>query len=187
MRLFIAINLPAAERRAIGEATALLRDAPARVSWVREDCLHLTMKFLGEQPPEAVGALRGALGGAAARSRTPVLRLGGVCAFPNLRAPRVVWLGVGHDAKLELLHHDVESACAVLGYEIDGRPFRPHITLGRLKSPLPRDGARALAEATRRVAYASTVTAQSVDIMASELSAAGPRYTVLAALPLGSD
>ena len=60
MRLFIAINLPQSERQAIHHATAPLRDAARSVTWVAPECIHLTMKFLGEQPPEAVASIRAA-------------------------------------------------------------------------------------------------------------------------------
>src|ERR687893_71978 len=129
-RLFLAINLPVSERRAIREATAAVRAAGQHVSWVAEESLHITLKFLGEQPAASVEDLRATLAGVAARCPPLTLRLGGVGAFPSLRAPRVVWLGVEREPQLELLHHDVEIACASLGHELDGRAFRPHVTLG---------------------------------------------------------
>ena len=60
-RIFLAINLPAAERRAIHDATSPLREAAAGVAWVAEEKLHLTLKFLGGLPAASVDALRGAL------------------------------------------------------------------------------------------------------------------------------
>jgi RNA 2',3'-cyclic 3'-phosphodiesterase len=185
VRIFLAINLPPGERRAIRGATAPMREAARGISWVDEDNLHLTMKFFGEQPEEAVPPLRDALAGAVRDADAPELALGGLGAFPNLRAPRVVWLGVGADPRLELLHHDVERACAALGYEVEGRAFRPHVTLGRVRERLSGEAARALAAAAREVRYASTVRARSLDLMASRLGAQGARYTVLAAIPLG--
>ena len=184
-RLFIAINLPLPERRAIREATAAMRAAGGHVTWVAEENLHLTLKFLGEQPLEALNALSQSLAGVAERCRPLTLELGGVGAFPSLRAPRVVWLGVARDPKLELLHHDVEVACATLGYEVDGRAFRPHITLGRVRARPERDAARALAAAAGLVRHRGVVEARSVDLMSSVLSPRGARYDVLAALPLG--
>jgi 2'-5' RNA ligase len=185
VRLFLAINLPPAERRAIRDATARMREAASGISWVNEDNLHLTMKFFGEQPEDALPRLRDALAGAVRDVEAPELGLGGLGAFPNLRAPRVVWLGVGAEPRLELLHHDVERACAGLGYEVEGRAFRPHITLGRVKGRLSGESARALAAAAREVHYASSVRARSLDLMASRLGAQGAKYTVMAAIPLG--
>ena len=185
VRLFLAINLPASERRAIRDATSRLRDAARRVSWVTEDRLHLTLKFLGEQPEQVIGPLREALLEVAARAPVSRLELAGLGAFPNLRDPRVVWLGVGRDPKLELLHHDIETACAALGHEVDGRAFRPHITLGRVRGRLAGKAARALSDAARRVDYSGTVDARSVDLMSSRLTPSGPNYSVVATFPLG--
>lgn len=185
MRLFIAINLPDAERRAIRTATAAVREAAPDVSWTTEPHLHLTLKFLGDVPEHAVDPLHDALHDVASTHRVSKLELGGLGAFPNLRAPRVVWLGVEPDGRLELLQHDIESACAVLGYEVEGRPFRPHITLGRVRKPLSRDAARTLAATARHVTYTSTVEPATVDLMQSQLTPAGPRYSVVAALPFG--
>lgn len=185
MRLFLAINLPAGEQRAIAAAVAPMRAAAPDVRWMGDAQLHVTLKFLGEQPDDAVDALRHALA-AAARGHAPLgLALGGLGAFPNLRAPRVVWLGVAPDPKLELLQHDVERACSGLGYPLDARAFRPHITIGRARGAVPAGMARAMAGAARQVRYAASVTARSVDIMASELGAGGARHRVIAALPLG--
>lgn len=185
MRLFLAINLPPDERRAIRRATTAMRDAAHGVAWVGEERLHLTMKFLGEQPDAALAPLCETLAEVAAKSRSFDMRLGGLGAFPNLRAPRVVWMGVEHVPPLELLQHDVERACHGLGYELDGRAFRPHITLGRARDRMRRDEAKALARAAREVRYASTVNARTLDLMASELLAEGSRYRVLAELSLG--
>jgi 2'-5' RNA ligase len=185
VRLFIAINLPDDERRAIRDATAGVRGAAPDVSWTAERHLHLTLKFLGTVPDEGVAPLRDALHAVASSHRAPRRELGDVGAFPNLRAPRIVWLGLAQDVRLELLQHDIESACEVLGYEVEGRLFRPHITLGRVRRPLSRDAARALADAARPVTYTGTVEPATVDLMQSQLTPAGPKYTVMAALPFG--
>jgi 2'-5' RNA ligase len=187
VRLFLALNLPPAERQAILAAMAPMRAAARGVSWSTEERLHLTLKFLGEQPEHSVDSVGEALGRVITSHAPVALRLAGFGAFPNLRAPRIVWLGVENDVKLELLHHDVERACAELGFELDGRAFRPHITVGRVRDRLAPGAARDLATAARRVDYSGTVQVATVDLMASELLPAGPRYTVLAAMPLGGE
>jgi 2'-5' RNA ligase len=184
VRLFIAINLPPVIRRSIVGVTARMREAAPRMSWVTEERLHLTMEFLGDQSDDAVPELEAALG-VAARGHAPVaLTLRGLGAFPNLRSPRIVWLGVEAGPKLELLQHDLARACAELGYERDARAFRPHITLGRARTPLRAEAARALTTAARAVTWSANVEATSVDIMESRLLPAGARYSVVAAVPL---
>ena len=184
MRLFIAINLPADQRRAIFQATVPLREALPTITWVAEDRLHFTLKFLGEQPQQDVRALETALGDVVGRHRAISVEMGGVGAFPNLRAPRVVWLGVEHESKLELLQHDIESACAGLGYDVEGRPFRPHITLGRVKRELGRSEVQVLEALVESVHFADELDVRSVDLMSSVLAGHGAAYSLLAALPL---
>jgi 2'-5' RNA ligase len=185
VRLFVAINLPADVRRAIVDVTLPMRQAAPRLSWVTEERLHLTVEVLGDQPEDAVVPLGAALAREAARHAPVTLALRGLGAFPNLRAPRIVWLGVAPDPKLELLQHDLARACGELGYERDARAFRPHITLGRARTPLRAAAARALATAARAVTWSATVEARSVDIMESRLLPSGARYGVVTAIPLG--
>jgi 2'-5' RNA ligase len=176
MRLFLALNIEPGVRGRCFAATHALRAAGPDVRWVDESKLHLTLKFLGEQPESLVAPLSAALDQAAGQSRELDLQFGAIGAFPNFRRPRVVWLGVAPDPKLELLHHDVEVSCEKLGLGVEGRPFRPHVTLGRVE----KDDGRALREAARglRVREASTVS--SVDLMLS----AGGEYCVVHASAL---
>ncbi|MBC7788687.1 MAG: RNA 2',3'-cyclic phosphodiesterase [Anaerolineae bacterium] len=187
MRLFLAINLPSAQRSAIRAATEEMRAAAPVISWVSEERLHLTLKFLGEQEDSTVYGLRARMRDVASNIRPMTLTLGGLGAFPNLLQPRIVWMGVAHEARLELLHHDVESACASLGVALEGRAFRPHLTLGRAKKPVSRAIAVALRSAARATDFQSTIEVSTVDLMESKLSAAGSRYAVLDAAPLGGD
>ncbi len=184
-RLFVALNLSAELRGELHEATAALRAVvPRQGRWVPADNLHLTLKFLGDCPDSRVAHLEESLARAALASGPARLAIAGVGAFPNLRRPRVIWIGVEPDPKLELLQHEVETACAALGYQIEGRPFRPHITLGRTED-LERMQVRALARAAARVDFVRTFEAGTLDVMLSEPGAGGSRYTVLTALPLG--
>lgn len=190
MRLFVAINLPDAERRAIAAATAPLREAAPSVGWVDESRLHLTLKFIGERPAGEAGLLAESLRRVCAAHDPLVLDVGGLGAFPTRRNPRVIWLGVAPDPKLELLQHDVEEACAALGYEVEGRAFRPHLTLGRVRDRARGGGgveapvAAALAQSAREVQGRWSATVGSVDLMESVTGRGGPRYRLVDAAPL---
>ena len=181
MRLFLALNIEAEVRRRCYDATARLRAVRPDVRWVDETKLHLTIKFLGEQPEALLPKLTAAMDQAAAQSRAMDLLLGSIGAFPNFRQPRIVWIGVAPDPKLELLHHDVEVACDALGLGVDGRPFRPHVTLGRETSHGTADERKALREAARLVRVREASPVASVDLMQS----AGGQYRVLHASPFG--
>lgn len=185
MRLFIALNLPAAERRAIHAATAVLRDVSRGITWVAEGNLHVTITFLGEEPAAGVEALVTRLRAVAAAHAPLRLDVGGVDAFPNLRAPRIVWMGASAGRAGDELHRDVEAACAELGYAREERPFRAHLTLGRVKGRLDAAATRQLGERARSVQYASTVEVRTVDLMSSTLTPAGSRYVLVQAAALG--
>jgi 2'-5' RNA ligase len=186
VRLFLAINLSTETRRDIVEATASLRDRAPELAWVREPLLHLTLKFLGEQPDERLGEIKDVLASVAGRHRELVMNIGGIGAFPNFRRARVVWVGIAQDPRLELLHHDVEVACESIGFEVEGRPFRPHLTLARVKNPLPEDKARELSRLAKRADYRSDFIVRSVDLMRSDLLTDGPTYTTLVSAALRS-
>ena len=185
MRIFLAINFAPEVRRAIAEASAPLRAAAPDLSWIREPQLHLTVKFLGEQPDDMASRIADAMKIIAARNRVVDVEIGGIGAFPNFRRPRVVWIGVSPEPKLELLHHDVESACESLGLPLDGKPFRPHLTLARVKPrAAQRDAMRNLARAAKSVSYVEEVVITSIDLMESELTTVGSRYRLLSSSPL---
>jgi 2'-5' RNA ligase len=183
VRIFLAINFPAETRLALHAAMEPVRQAATTVRWTDAGRLHLTLKFLGECPESALDPLVEAMRLVAPRYDPVDMTLGGLGAFPNLQRPRTVWLGVRADPKLELIHHDLEVACASLGYDVEGRPFRPHITVGRAGDR--RVDAAALAIAARRVRFRESVVAESVDLMVSEQTREGPRYRALAEVPLG--
>ncbi|HWZ59221.1 MAG TPA: RNA 2',3'-cyclic phosphodiesterase [Gemmatimonadaceae bacterium] len=183
MRLFLALNLPANVRRHCFEATGPLRQARPDARWVPEGHLHLTLKFLGEQPEGLVPSLTSAIDAIATATRPLDLALGQVGAFPTPKRPRVVYLTVAPDPKLELLHHDVEVACAALALPIEGKPFRPHVTLGRERDGAGQEERRALREAARQVRLKTLAPVASIDLMASERGPEGSRHRLVHAAP----
>lgn len=186
MRLFLAINLPVEVRREVTAAATPLRECAPELSWVSEPRLHLTLKFLGDQEPDRLDDVRAAAAGVAGRHREFLMTLGGIGASPNFRRPRVVWMDVAQDARLELLHHDVEVAYESLGFEIEGRAFRPHLTLARVRAPLADERRRELSRAAREIDYRTDFVVRSIDLMQSELSST-PSYTTLVSAALRSD
>jgi len=147
---------------------------------VRREALHVTLRFLGNIGTEQVAPLRSSIG--AAVSGLPAFRLdlGAVQHFPSTRRPRVVALEVAPEADLSALAAAVERATREQGFEPEERPFRAHLTLGRVKS--------GRAPATRGL-MAPTGTGCAVEevvLFRSELRRAGARYTPLARMPLAA-
>src|SRR4051812_26055426 len=139
MRLFLAVNLPTDLRRRLSLAAQPLRDAVDDARWVHEEKIHLTLKFLGDVDEDRLPSITGAVDSVACTHAVPVVKISGAGAFPSLRRPNVIWMGVEPDPRLELLHHDVEVAFDAMGFELEGRPFRPHITIGRLRARPDQD------------------------------------------------
>lgn len=186
MRLFLAINLDADVRVALVGATSPMRIEAPGLSWTPEPKLHLTLRFLGEHGDSAAARIPAALDDVAARHRPFDMRLRHVWAFPNFRRARVVWMGVEPEPKLELLHHDVELACERLGFGVEGRPFRPHVTVARVRGRVDEREMRAVARQAKQVDFDREVRVRSVDVMESRLDATGSTYARLHAAPLES-
>jgi 2'-5' RNA ligase len=117
-----------------------------------------------------------------------VVHLETVGAFPNFRRPRVIWMGIEQEPRLELLHHDIELACERLGHELDGRAYRPHLTLGRVRGPLDDEPLKRLRSIARRIRFTDQFFARSIDIMQSVPGPNGSTYSIVASAPLrGAD
>jgi 2'-5' RNA ligase len=187
MRSFVALNLSSEARAALHSAAEPLRVALDRaVSWTGEPALHLTLKFLGERSEEFVSRLATGLWSATRGLPTCTLDIGGVGAFPSLRRPRVLWIGVAANSELTTLYQRVESVCTTLGAPRERRPFHPHVTLGRLREGAVVD-ASALAQAATAVQIRRRERVSTVDVMESVLGQGGARYRVVEAVPLGHE
>jgi 2'-5' RNA ligase len=177
MRAFIAVNLDDSLRRAIADAQEALRASGADVKWVRAESMHLTLKFLGWVDDARIPEIVKAVGAALAGQPSFRLRLADVGSFPTSTAPRVVWVGVKEGAaELAELSRLVEDAVEPLGFEKEERPFSPHVTVGRVKSP---SGRQALTAAMRETAEREFGEMQvtKVELMRSDLRPTGPIYT----------
>lgn len=179
MRLFVAVNLPDAERRAVHAATAPLREAGVPVRWTDADSLHVTLKFLGEVEAERARPIGDALAAAVLSVRPFEVTLGGVGGFPDLPRAHVIWVGVEHHPALELLANDVEGALRPFGFEPELKPFRPHITIGRARRDAARGAMRPLAALADGLDWAGMTRVTSVDLMESRLGGGAPTYHVV--------
>jgi len=185
MRLFVAINLPPDLRAAVWTATGALREAGLPVRWVGAAQLHVTMQFLGEVSNERSAQTVAAVEHAARESRILELSVQGFGAFPSLRNPRVVWIGIQDAPDLTDLHGRLDRKLAEAGYDREERRFHPHVTLGRVKRGAHGSELRELESLAGSVALCETFTAETVDLMRSHLGPGGARYSVLSAAPLG--
>ena len=176
MRLFIALTPPPDVQREVWDAFAPLRERPLPVKWVPPENVHLTLKFLGEVRHERQAEIVGALASAAQGTKTITLVVRGAGAFPNARAPRVVWAGIEPDPAIEILADRVERSCAPLGFPPEGRPFRPHLTLGRAERDARGRDWAGMAELLDGLVVAASAVLDGVDLVTSELRRGGSVY-----------
>ena len=134
MRLFAAVPIPDPARTQIIDLLTNLRSGDWPVRWVHDEGLHLTLKFFGSVAERTAEALVPALATASDGMGAIPISCAGIGSFPPGQRAKVIWLGIDAPGALELLQDAVERACVPLGFPVEGRPFRPHITLGRVKN-----------------------------------------------------
>ncbi|TQJ08565.1 2'-5' RNA ligase [Lapillicoccus jejuensis] len=158
--------------------------------WIDPAQWHVTLAFMESVKDRSLDDLVGRLGEAAARRRPMTLQLGGAGAFPDPARAKVVHLGLrspagGDDlAELGLLAANARAAASAAGAPVDGKDFRPHLSLARLKRPV---------EATRWLRILDTYDGPSWEVTQVELVASHlhegpkrrPRHEVVASMPLG--
>jgi 2'-5' RNA ligase len=179
MRVFIAVSLPAAVRRSIAAIGAELECAGIAAKWVPPVNIHLTLKFLGEQRRERLAGLQSAVGEIASETSPILLRLRSIGAFPSSRRPRVIWVGVESGPQLRLLHDAIERRMTDFGVSREERPFRPHVTLGRVSQRAAPGDLRAFERHAGQLRFHADVKVDAVDLMESRLRPEGAEYRTL--------
>ena len=184
VRAFIAVNLDQGLKDALVKVQERLKATHADVGWVRPESLHLTLKFLGQVEESRLGAVAEAIAAAAADYGSFRLVLGGLGAFPQPRAARVVWIAIQQGAEaLATLHARVEAGLESLGFVREERPFAAHLTLGRVRGPARREQL-AVALTSIPAGRLGEMMLHRIELMKSELGPGGARYTVLQTFPL---
>jgi 2'-5' RNA ligase len=182
-RLFVAIPLPPgplADCQALidGVRAGPLGDVPR---WVHLANLHLTVRFLGDTPPDLVPDAAMAVRDAVSGARAFDVVLAGAGAFPAGRKARALWLGIERGAvELGALADALDPALEPLGWPPDDRPYRPHLTVARLDSASIGEGA-AVADELRAAAerWTTSFRADRVVLYRSHLGGGPPRYEAL--------
>ena len=135
IRAFLAIELPEDILQAIsGLQEKLKREIGGRISWTRPQGQHLTLKFFGDISTEDVKNICSAVQNRVVSGQSLNLKIEKLGVFPDTHKPRVLWCGVaGDEEKLSIFQKQLESDFAGIGFPGEDWPFRPHLTLGRIK------------------------------------------------------
>jgi 2'-5' RNA ligase len=190
MRLFVALDIDAEIRQGIAEFREQVRAYAPDVRWVDPSSFHITLQFLGDT--ERVEEIRAAL--QHVRGEGIPLTFRGTGFFPNPRAPRVFWVGIESDQRLQRLADAVGEALKPPGFQREAGAFTPHLTLARLGSGRPSArrgdpsapglGALRVKLETLPPAEFGTMTAREFCLYQSTLSPKGSKYTKLATYQL---
>ena len=182
MRLFTGVWPDENVAAAVKDYKKRLAGRVSGVRWVGDGKDHFTIRFLGETPPERAGGVESALGRAAKELKPFAAEVGGLVLLPSPRKVRVIALGLSSgEEEMRALFEAVEAELAREGFERETRPFRAHMTLGRVKR---RGGGSGLRPPEDEF---GEMLVDEVRLVESALSDEGPSYTPLARIRLGSE
>ena len=185
-RTFLALPLGEPVVRQLARAQDALASAGARVRWVAPEHLHLTVKFLGDVEDRNLDEVCRVAAGIAADTEPFELTVAGLTAVPESRQLRMVWAEVAEPSgALAGMASVAEEAYAAMGFKRDNRPYRPHLTLGRVKSGRNVDELRAAVGKYAATDFGASRPGELI-VMTSQLTPDGPIYTPLATSPIGS-
>ena len=178
VRCFVAIEIPEPIQALLKPVQRDLQSEVRKASWTKLGNFHLTLKFLGDVPAEAVDAISEAVQNVANTQKPFSIELGGIGTFPTLARPRVIWIGVKQRAStVSHLAKAVNLELKHLGFPTDNR-FHPHLTLGRLRSPVNLEPLKNVLHKYDTIDGA-VINVNEIIVMQSQLHPNGAIYTPL--------
>jgi RNA 2',3'-cyclic 3'-phosphodiesterase len=179
VRAFIAVEISDPVRQSLADLEAELKKTSARVGWVAPQNIHLTLVFLGEVFLGQVRKLGSALDSIAAETPVFSYEVAGAGAFGSPRSPRVLWVGVQESGTaLATLQGRLAEAVRALGFHVEDRAFKPHLTLGRVRTRQGVDELTSVLQSANNTRYGSVEVCRLL-LMQSHLEHQGVSYSVL--------
>ncbi|HHY42256.1 MAG TPA: RNA 2',3'-cyclic phosphodiesterase [Thermoanaerobacterales bacterium] len=182
MRCFIAINLDSSVKAEIKDFILQnhLNQKFEGIKWVRPENFHITLAFLGEITDEDILSVKNMLENVASKHASFPIELSGTGFFPNIKNPKVFWLGIKEQPILLKLKQDIDRGLTECNIQYDRKPFSPHLTIGRFKTPLIIKP-----ETVKIQDFKASFLVTEIFLMKSELFSDGPVYTELYSFKLG--
>lgn len=176
IRSFIALNLDDDVKKKICIIREKFKNLKG-LKLVEYENLHITLKFLGDIDPGQQHEIIKALENACKNIDEITIKVNKMGAFPNLRNPRVVWLGIEPNPKINKLYENIENNLYNIGFEREGKKFHPHITIGRNKTNRNNKLINKKIVDTEDFEILSVVT--KVSFIKSTLTPKGPVYNII--------
>ncbi len=188
-RTFIALELNEALQRFLGEIIGHVSQELPDLRWVDPSGIHLTLAFLGELTDEQLDSVLAATQVAARQAVPFKYCLKGLGIFGSPHQPRVIWMGIEdlpsgqiYGSPLQQLHRVLTKELELHGFEVEKRPFSPHLTLARNKRSLSLDEQQHLQRLlhSKQAGESSPIYGvKHLCVMKSELYRTGAKYTCL--------
>ena len=184
MRCFIAIELSEAVKSVLSVIEEELKKTGADVRWVKPENIHLTIKFLGNIEEKIKEKIIESLKIVCSKYEHFSVELKGIGMFPNLKSPRVLWVGIGNNEILKGIQEEIDEGMGKAGLERENRKFTAHLTIGRISS---LRGKEHLVKAMKTYENKNfeKMNVASISFIRSDLHPEGARYTNIAKIPLG--
>jgi 2'-5' RNA ligase len=185
IRSFLAIEIPREIQKKIEEVQEDLKSSHADVRWVSPEKIHLTLKFFGNIEELKIEPIVRSIEGPIQTTPPFFLKVRGVGAFPHLKNPRIIWMGLVDEK--EILNHfqkQLEEEFEKIGFGSEERAFHPHLTLGRMRSSRGREELIGRMEKHKEEEFGD-FQIERVFLFKSDLKPTGPIYTPLRELRLG--
>jgi 2'-5' RNA ligase len=184
VRTFVAVTLNESLHTALDKIIGQLSSANAKVKWVETGNIHLTLKFLGNVEEERLPEVFAACERAAEDAHAIDLEMKAVGCFPDMKNPRIVWLGIERGAEaLKRIQEKVEAELQAVGFPEEDKQFKAHLTIGRVKGKQGLSRLARLIQEQENV-FVGAMRVEKISVMKSTLLPAGPVYTELKAIPL---
>ena len=181
LRAFIALELPIEIQQRLAQVTNQLKQelAGIPIRWVPENNIHLTLMFLGDVSDSNLQMVKDNLVSEVVNHLPFEISVGGLGVFPSLQRPRVIWVGVEAPGELMAVQSGIEHRMIRLGYAGEGRPFSPHLTVGRVSRNANATEMRIISQVIQpaQVGFLGVVRVDQIHLFRSDLNSGGAVYT----------
>jgi len=190
IRSFIAIELPEEVKEGLKQVEDRLKSSDSSsAKWVDPQNIHLTLKFLGNLDVDKIDSITQVIQNAARTITSFELKINRTGCFPNTRRVQTIWIGLSGDIdKLEVLQRNIELGVAPLGFPTEESPFKPHLTLARVRDYIDLEKRQVLGETVcgTQIELDLRIRVNSINLMRSQLTPAGAIYSKLCSVELKS-